>query len=340
MEEKREVRLAKPYFPDGTMEAIEKVLESGWVAGGEIADEFAMRVAKIEDYEYGVAVNSCTSALQLALEIMPDMPATIRIPNITYPATANAVLAAGYFPLITDRSFDVGVDLFGLKEGDRCWAIGDCACSLGSKGNGTKPDIACYSFHPRKIVSTGEGGALCMDNENLYERARELVNHGQYDEGFGFGYNMRMSDINAAIGNVQLEELEQTIDARQYWATTYNDNLLAGVKIFGQHDREMNEDYNYQSFVVELPCTHGELDMLMDKLREDGIECNFGTYRLNQMPYYREYLDPYAIFDNPTYLALPMHMEMTAGDITYVCDRLEKHLKELHLDVCLPEDSE
>lgn len=327
----RQIRLAKPWFPSGTTEAVQEVLDSGWVASGKIAEEFGERMAEVEGYDYGVCTNSCTSALQVALEIYPFDQNIINISHITFPATANAVIAAGFLPRITDFGFNLGVDLFGLKEREREeWVIADAACSFGSKSKVSnpdlKPDIACYSFHARKLISTGEGGALCTDNEILYERAKALINHGNVRD---FGYNMRMSDINAAIGLVQLDHLDSILAQRHLLAKWYSRYLPKdgeNLQIYGQEHRTIvNKDYNYQTFCIILPFDKDEIDYesFLAILRQNGVECNFGTYNLAKMSYYSDFVDPWADLDDPAYVALPIHQEMTEEDVEYVCDKVQ-----------------
>jgi len=322
------VRLSKPWFPPETMQRVDEVLESGWVAGGELAGEFAARVAEIEGYDYGVPFNSCTSALQVALELSPDVCHRVRVPYITFPATVNAVLAAGLEPVITDYDFDMGVDLFGLKIGERSWAVGDCACSLGSRGEDSSPYIACYSFHARKLITTGEGGVLCTSNKRIAARAAELSNHGRHGGTFSYGYGMKMPNLNAAIGLAQINYLSDIIGTRWRLAALYSKHLPDGVEVFGQHGRKVNVRYNYQTFVVILP---EDLDVcqIITRMREDyRIECNGGTAHLDKIPYYREFLDPHAEFYDWKYLALPLHGHMSSDDVRYVAESLSEIIED------------
>jgi dTDP-4-amino-4,6-dideoxygalactose transaminase len=306
--------------------AVEKVLDSGWVAGGEKAAEFAQRVADIEGYRYGVATNSCTSALVAALEAYPFGHDVINVPNITFPATINAVILAGYEPRIVsnwDRmGTDLGVDLFGLRGKYRwSWNIADAACSIGSKspGNEDSPDVSCYSFHPRKLVTTGEGGAACTDNEVLYERMRDFVNHG--GPGFGVAHNMRMSDINAAIGLVQLDHLDNILDMRHTAASWYNDLLPECVDVWGQENREVNADYNYQTFTIIMPDGYPAVS-IRNQLADLGVESTCGTQRLDTLDAYRGFVDPFAVFDDPNFLSLPIRYDITYDEVAEVCEAL------------------
>jgi len=321
------VRMCKPYFPPGTLDAVGDVLDSGWVAGGEKADEFAEMVAKIEGYDYGVATSSCSTALLAALHTYPFWDKdTIRIPHITFPATLTQVLAAGYEPLITDRDFDMGVDVLGLKVGDREWPIGDCACSLGSVADtSVPPEIACYSFHARKPVSTGEGGCLCTNNKRLYDRARNIIYHGKRT-GFDFGYNFRLSDIQAAIGIVQLNKFDFILSRRHYLAHKYNRYLPDGVSVWGQEGRDVNYDYNYQSFVVMVPGSSLDVSDILDNLKIRGVECCQGTSRLHKMANYEDYIDPWAEFTDYNFVTLPFYIGLDEGEIRYVCNVLEDAL--------------
>jgi dTDP-4-amino-4,6-dideoxygalactose transaminase len=320
------VRLAKPWIPKDTYKFVDEVLQSGWVASGDEAKTFADQVAKLEGYEYGIATNSCTSALQIALEIMSlEESNTIRIPHITFPATANACIAAGFQPFITDKYFTMGVDLFGLKGSNRSWLIADAACSLGSRPEditAIKPEISCYSFHARKLITTGEGGAICTDNKRMYERACKLVSHGG---NTSYGYNMRMSDINAAVGLRQMDYIDDILDKRHEIAKWYNKGLPSDFRVWGQTKHKVNKHYNYQTFCAIVPeDTFFGVDDQIEALKTRGVECNFGTYRLNEMPYYEDFIDPYAIFWDKRFLALPMYHELTKEDVGYVCEQIKQ----------------
>lgn len=322
------IRLCKPYFPKGTMLAVEKVLDSGWVAGGEKAAEFASRVAELENYKYGIATNSCTSALVVAMMAYPFDKDIINIPNITYPATINAVLLAGYEPRIISNwnrmALDVGVDLLGFREKARWpWSIADAACSLGSRNmyGEDNPDIACYSFHPRKLITTGEGGCICTDNEILYERMHDLVYQGGTPE-FGVGFNMRMSDVAAVIGLAQLDDLDFILEKRHTRASWYNELLPECVDIWGQDGREVNEEYNYQSFTVVLPDEY-PADDVVAKLKVAGVEATHGTFRLGDLAAYADYVSPFEVFDDPNLVTLPLRHDIAYDEVEAVCEELE-----------------
>lgn len=326
------IRLCKPHFPKETMLAIEEVLESGWVAGGEKAEKFAQKIADLEGYRYGVATNSCTSALIVAMETYPFDKHIIDIPNITYPATINAVLLAGYEPRIISNwnrmALDMGVDLLGYKENQRwAWSIADAACSLGSKNmyREDNPDVACYSFHPRKLITTGEGGCICTDNDVLYERMHDMVYQGG-PPTFGVGYNMRLSDLNAVVGLVQLDYLDLMLDRRWERAKWYNEMLPECVEIWGQKDREVNKDYNYQSFTVVLSDGYSA-DEVVAKLKVAGVEATHGTFRLGDLDVYRDYVSPFEVFDDPNLLTLPLRYDMAYDETEAVCEELEAILK-------------
>ena len=314
------IRLAKPWIPDETLQKLKIIFKSGWISGGIQSKKFARKIAEVEGYKHGVATNSCTSALQIALELSALDEKTVRIPNITFPSTANAVIAAGYEPFITQNQFDVGVDLFGLKTGNREWSVGDCACSLGSKGGKGKPFISCYSFHARKIITTGEGGALCTDDRELAESALEIIGQGSHR---GFAYSMRMSDINAVIGLAQIDLIEEILEHRHMIVNWYNDNLPVEVEIYGQIGRDINRNYNYQTFVITLP-TEVVFDNIQTRLSKEGVECNFGTYRLKEIPYYKKYMDLNAEFEDFNYLALPLYYGMLENDVIQVCNKLNQ----------------
>ena len=237
--EKR-IKLIKPVVGEEELQMIRKVLESGWLTEGTVTKEFEEKVKKFVGVKYAVATTSCTTAFELALRALDIGPGDeVIVPDFTHPATGNIVRWIGAEPVLVDvdlSSYNVDPDevekaitektrcimpvswggnplnmqpLNDLKEKHNLFVVEDAACSLGAEYNGKKTgtmaDITCFSFHPRKIITTGEGGMAVTDNPAYAEKLESLKTFGMTtaDGKTTFtlcGTNYKLSDILAAVG--------------------------------------------------------------------------------------------------------------------------------------------
>lgn len=372
------IPLAKPYYCTEDVEAVKKVFESGWVAQGPTTERFEVEVSKFCGAKHGVALNSCTSALHLALLAHGlGKRDKVLVPDFTFPATGNAVLYTGAKPVIVDIDLNtfcvdprhieekidervkaiVPVHAFGhpadidelsrlARKYDLC-VIEDAACALGSEFGGVRIGsfgyTTCFSFHARKLISTGEGGMVVVDDEKVAEDVRALRSHGMSLEAHRrdqisivlptfkiLGYNYRMSDISAAIGLAQLKKIEGFIEKRISLARYYDDAVedakldLRTPEIYG------NVRHVYQSYVILLG-REGIRDKVIRRLRTKGIGCTIGTYSLSLLPLFRKYKGncPCGNYAFENTIALPMFQELKEEEIAFVVKTLKGILRAL-----------
>jgi dTDP-4-amino-4,6-dideoxygalactose transaminase len=249
------------------------------------------------------------------------------IPDFTFPATANAVVACGARPVSADILPDtfnldpaaaadritgatralMPVHQFGLAVDPGPWRelcerhglrlVEDAACALGASVDGrmagSMGETAALSFHPRKVLTTGEGGMVLTDNREAAERVRLLRNHGLRTAGGAAefvlaGYNMRMTEIQAVLGISQMDGLEDGVENRRRAAAIY-DRLLAGVDEVRTPAEPRGRRHTYQSYVVMLD-DRIDRDAVIGAMRDSGVETGIGTYAVHAQPYYSETL--------------------------------------------------
>jgi perosamine synthetase len=365
------IRLTKPEL-SGALEGLDRLLDQGFLVQGELVRRFEEEVAGYVGRGHGVAVNSGTAAIQCALMASGIGPGDeVAIPDFTFPATANAVVQAGASPVLVDIdpvTFNISpddlerrigdkvravmpVDLFGLAADfdairDICARRGlklieDSACALGAKygdaGCGSFGDASVLSFHPRKVVTTGEGGMVLVDDGRVAERVRELRNHGmRYSGGraefVAAGFNFRMTEIAALLGLNQMKNLDTMIEKRRSIAAAYG-RLLEGTAGVTAPVEPPGRFHSYQAYVVVLD--RGlDRDAVIGMLRERKVESTIGTYAVHSQPFYRHMLGhgP-GDFPNSTNamnqsLALPMYPAMTEDQVVEVVRALEKSVSE------------
>lgn len=313
------------------------VLESGWLVQGPKVAEFENQVAKIIRSDFAVATSSCTTALHLALLAVDVKPGDeVILPSFTYVATANAVEYVGAKPVFADidpntYNIDVSclpslvtertkaiipVHLFGLcadmksilqfAQKNNLEVIEDAACAFGSVQDGqhagTMGDLGCFSFHPRKIITTGEGGLVSTRTERLARRLRVLRNHGAETSDFDrhqngklvlpefnhLGFNYRMSDLHAAVGLAQLKKLSHIVEERRQQARFYDERLrdAGGIVI---PLAPANCFHTYQSYVIRITSqARTDRDGLIAKLRKQNISTTLGTHAVHTLNFYQE----------------------------------------------------
>lgn len=358
------IPLAKPYYSAKDVDAVRKVIESRWVAQGPTVEEFEDKFANYLGIKHAIAVNSCTSALHLSLLAFGiGTGDEVILPDFTFPATGNAVLFTGAKPVLVDINLNtmnidpeliedkitdntkaiMPVDLFGnpsdmdpilkITKDNDLKIIEDAACAIGAEYKNEKVgslcDTASFSFHARKIISTGEGGMITTNDEKLAEKLKALRSHGMFlsawdREQGGFqlpsfdiiGYNNRISDITAAIGITQLEKIDEFIKKRKKLAKCYNElfeNSKVDIIIPCETD---NTKHIYQSYIIILN-RDGIRNKMIPKLQEKGIGCTIGTYSLSNLPLFGgDCATGTKAFNNS--IALPMFFELTENEVEYV----------------------
>ncbi len=288
--EKREsMRLNVPFIDERELEEIAKVLATGYLTQGPKTAEFERLVAEYIGCRYAFAMSSCTTALHLALVVLDVGPGDeVLVPDFTFPATANVVVQQGAVPVLVDidlDTFTVNLDDLRAKLTPRTRAIlpvhtfgcsadldpimalaaehgvpviEDAACAIGTtyRGRfcGNIGTLGCFSFHPRKVITTGEGGMITTNDPRLAERIQLLRSHGGVRTGFWFeyeaaGYNYRLSDVQGAMGIAQMAKLPILVERKRLLAGQLRARLadIAGIQspvepVWGGHI--------YQSFVI------------------------------------------------------------------------------------------
>ncbi len=357
------VPLAKPHLPDEDLHAVTSTLQSmRWVLGPKNL-EFEKQLALASGRRHAICVSSGTSALELGLWSLDiGRNDEVIVPAAGFPAAANAVLRLGGTPVPVDVNENtwcataktishrwtnktkavVTIDQFGLlvspKEienlcrQENTHLIDDAACALGATleryQGGNYGVFGTFSFHPRKVISTGEGGALVVDDDNLADRIRQLRNHGQYGRGqFARpGTNVRLPEVAAAMGIGQVRRLQTYITKRQAVAATYHSDLKdleQDGKIAWQ---KPSSSHAYQTFGLVLDKKFCR-DKVIQSLAENGIEAGIATYSLGRLPNILPPA-PYPIADSlhDHGIALPMYFEITQKQVEYVCFQLRKVL--------------
>ena len=301
---------------------IRAILESGRLTNGPYVRRFEAMVAEYVGTRHAVATTSATTALHLALVAAGIGDGDeVLASDFTYPATGNAIVQSGAVPVMVDcrpGHFDldvadaggkvtaktraiVPVDPFGqpadmaavtkLAERHGLFVLEDAACALGAEHDGRRcgawPGAGCFSFHPRKIVATGEGGMITTDDDALAERLRLLRNQGcvSGDSGMSFeanGYNYRMSEIQAALGVAQMKRIDAIIADRRATAALYMERLRDLRCVSVPLSTEARH-CTFQSFVILLD-DGIDRDAVIRGLRDRGIESTLGTYAMHAQP--------------------------------------------------------
>jgi perosamine synthetase len=257
------IRLTVPEIDERDIAAVADALRSGYLVQGSRVRAFEGAVAQLVGTRHAVAVSNCTAALHLALLGLEIAPGDrVAVTTYSWPATANVIVLSGAEPVFVDiepgtfnmdpaqleRALDeyrgiraiIPVHAFGgmadmrriLDVADRhdLPVIEDAACALGARLHGLSAGqwgrVSCFSFHPRKAVTTGEGGIVATDDDELANRVRALRNHGQdptapAPDFILAGFNLRMTEFQGALGVTQLEKLERIIAARRERAALY-----------------------------------------------------------------------------------------------------------------------
>ncbi len=332
------IPLAKPYFGAREINEVRKTLNDGWVAQGPQAKRFEEVVADYSGAKYGVVVNSCTWALSLSLRALGISEGDkVIVPDFTFWTTGNVVLDAGAEPVVLDIDpvslcIDIEqvkdrlingdiqaimpVHVFGhpakidelnrLAKRHDVKVIEDAASALGSELKerriGSFGNLTSFSFQGRKVASTGEGGMVVLNDKELAQRLRLWVKTR----------SLRLSDIQAAIGLIQLDRMEDFIEHRVELAALYRD-LIGDTKLDIQLPTAVDCRHTYQAYVVLLD----DRDGVIQRLREQDIESSIGTYSLTSDPKFKGDC-PRGQFAFKHSLALPMYHELSELGVHHI----------------------
>ncbi|NLI15029.1 MAG: DegT/DnrJ/EryC1/StrS family aminotransferase [candidate division Zixibacteria bacterium] len=321
MEKSTVIKLIRPRLSQSEIQAVNQVLETGMLVSGPVVQRFENSLAEYLGVKHVICVSSGTAALHLSLLAAGIKPQDeVIVPAFTFPATANVVENVGAVPIFVDCGLDgLNLDVNDIERhiGPQTRAImpvhglgfpadmdiindiaakynltviEDAACALGSRYKnrlcGTIGDIGAFSFHPRKLLTTGEGGAIVVKDEITASLVKSLRNHGYDDGDYRYaGYNYRMTDFQAAMGLSQLDSYAEYLEERKKLAHELA-LLLGRFHWLEVIKPEIGTEPNCQTFVVRL-AEDIDRKSLLNFLASRNIEATIGTYCVPMTHYYR-----------------------------------------------------
>ena len=370
---------------------IKKPIESGWVVQGPFVKDFENKFCEFTKAKHSIAVTSCTTALHLSLAALGFKAGDEAIvPAFTWISTANVIEHLGgkvIFCDINPETFNIDtsqiesqitpktkailpVHLFGLAadmdpilnlaKKYNLWIVEDSACGFGSKYKekhvGTIGDTGCFSFHPRKAITTGEGGMITTNDDALAKKLRSMRDHGadlsdfQRHHGakpyflseYPFaGYNYRLTDIQASIGSTQMDRANEIVSERKKIAKTYN-NKLSDLNFFQLPYENNSSSHSFQSY----PCLfdYKEISLkniekiknrrndFMDFLQNKGVSTRPATHAVHMLRYYKEKYNleskdyPNAYIANEASISFPLFNGLLIEEQEYVIDAIKEFI--------------
>ncbi len=383
------VPIARTSLEPNEIESVLGPLRSGWLVQGPKVREFEEKWAHFTGAKHAAAVTSCTTGLHLAAVALGLGPGDeVIVPAFTWIATANIVehqQATTVFcdidldtfnidvdqieSLITERTVGIiPVHLFGLAANMDAvnaiarrrglWVVEDAACGFGATYNGrhvgTLGDAGAFSFHPRKAITTGEGGMVTVENDELAEKIRQLRDHGaamsDLQRHLGprpylladhplAGYNQRMTDFQAALGSAQMDRAEAIVAERRRLAARF-DAAFAGLDWLRTPAHVEGCEHGYQSYPclfmpddigsAGVKAVNEKRNAWMETLQRAGISTRPATHSVHMLSYYREKYAladtdfPQAFAANDCSISLPLFHGMTADEQDYVIEQVRK----------------
>jgi len=358
------IKLASPDIRNEDIERVVEVLQSGSLVQGAYVKKLEDQIIKYTGTPYCSLVSSGTAALHLSLMALEIRKGdAVIVPAFTFPATANVVEVTGAEVVLCDvdlHSYVVNTgaleqtivqnttknikavivvhefgypaqikEISGICKKHGLFLIEDAACAFGTIANDHHPgfysDMACYSFHPRKAITTGEGGAVVSINEILIKKVNCLKNHGiEYTDGtmdfVAAGLNYRMTDFQAALAIGQLKRFDDELAKRKKLADMYY-KLLKEQKNITLPKYHAN--HSWQSFMITL-CAEINRHEIIVKLAEKNIQVNLGAQAINCLTYYKnkygfnDNTAPNASYLYKNGLALPIYSKLNEKEIVNI----------------------
>ena len=381
------IPIAKTNLTEAEINSVLEPLQSGWLVQGPKVREFEEKWSAFTSSAQSIAVTSCTSGLHLSLAASGFGPGDEAIvPAFTWISTANVVEHLGGKVVFCDidlKTFNIDVDqieskitdrtkaifpvhLFGLSADmdpildlarkNNLFVVEDAACGFGSKYKGkhvgTLGDTGCFSFHPRKAITTGEGGMVTTNDSNLAEKIRRLRDHGaamtDLQRHLGArpylladhpdaGYNQRMTDLQGALGSAQMDRASDIVLERQKLAARY-DEAFNELDWLSTPFKHANYDHGYQSYpclfmpndidlgtVVEI---NGKRNEWMDDLQKAGISTRPATHAVHMLSFYRQKYNlqpsdfPNSYSADHCSISLPLFHGMTKQEQDFVIEKV------------------
>lgn len=387
------IPITKPFFGAEEMCAVKQPLKSGWIVQGPFVREFEEKFSAFTGATFSIATTSCTTALHIAVAALSLKPGDeVIVPAFTWVSTPNVVEYMGATPLFCDidlHTFNINtnqiealitprtvgivpVHLFGLcadmepileiAKRHQLWVIEDAACGFGAwyhnRHAGTFGEIGCFSFHPRKSITTGEGGMITTALPEIDRLSRQLRDHGASRTDFDrnsmksafllaeynhLGYNYRMTDIQGALGCAQMERAKWILEERSKRARLY-DEMLQTVEWLELPEVPDRYTHGYQAYVclfrpreptlMNVDRLHRQRNDLMMRLEEKGIATRQGTHAPVIQGYYVEKYRlrpeqfPNAYLADRLSLTLPLYVQLREAEQVLVVNELKKTFEE------------
>lgn len=364
------IPLIKPYIDDNIKHKVLEVLESGYLTEGPVTRKFEEKFSEYIGCKHSIAVTSCTTGLEIALRSLNVGPGDeVIVPDYTYPATASVVNIAGAAAVIVDVDKNsmlidyneiekavtpktkaiIPVSIFGnplnysvlneIKKKHNLFIIEDAACSIGAEFEnskvGTLADISVFSLHPRKFITTGEGGMITTDNDewanwmNSYKHFGMGRSNDRESISFDIiGTNYKLSNVLSAIGLEQMKIIDNLLSRRITLAQNY-DRLFQKNKSVEIPAKSGNGKHSYQSYCIFVE----QRDKVLTEMRARGIEVQIGTYSLHTHPAFNnnKLVHLTGNFNNSKHvfehcLALPLYHDLTFDNQEYIVDNLKEIL--------------
>jgi perosamine synthetase len=365
------IPIAKPYITEQEAQAAYETILTGWITQGPKVAEFEEKFANYVGSKYAVAVSNCTTALHLSMIVAGiGKDDEVICPSMSYIATANCIKYVNATPvfaeidpttmnldindvkhritkktkailLVHQIGFPADIDAFqNLCKEFNLKLIEDAACAIGSeyksKKIGSHSDLVCFSFHPRKVITTGDGGMITTSNKEYYDRLKLLRQHGMsvndrvrhesktviFEEHVEIGYNYRMTDIQASVGIKQLESLDWIINERRKIAFFYTEQLKELAYL--SHPSEIENTFsNFQSYSIflkpECPISRNEL---MEKMLEAGIATRRGIMAIHRELAYKDLngIETLPISEDTSdrSIILPLYVGIQNSELEYI----------------------
>jgi dTDP-4-amino-4,6-dideoxygalactose transaminase len=383
-----QIPITRTVFGPEEMAAVQKPLESGWVVQGPFVKQFEEQFSAFTGAPFSIATSSCTTSLHIAVAALGLKPGDeVIVPAFTWVATANAVEYMGakavfcdvdlstfnidprkIEELITPRTVGImPVHLFGLPADmnpimelagrHNLWVVEDAACAFGAwyqgRHAGTIGDAGCFSFHPRKSITTGEGGMITTGRPELDTLSRSLRDHGASRSDLSrhqgpaaflladynhLGYNYRLTDIQGALGCAQMDRAEWILSERTKRARAY-DQLLGEVEWLETPLVPEGYVHGYQAYVClfrpdaptldNVAALNRRRNELMTRLESEGIATRQGTHAAALVGYYKEKYNlrqeqfPNTYIAEQLSLTLPLYPQMTEAEQLRVVSALK-----------------